>query len=110
MNLFDCYAKIGEILSLLGSIFTVRNYGTFFGGGYLELGMSGLDYAVTGIGILVLLAVSIYEERKGSVREMIAERPYAVRTLVWTGLFVAVLLIGAYGAGYDASQFIYNRF
>ncbi|MBQ1923853.1 MAG: MBOAT family protein, partial [Lachnospiraceae bacterium] len=70
----------------------------------------GTDYVVTGIGILVLLAVSIYEERKGSVREMLLERPYLVRTLVWTGLFVAVLLIGAYGAGYDASQFIYNRF
>jgi hypothetical protein len=41
---------------------------------------------------------------------MLLERPYLVRTLVWTGLFVAVLLIGAYGAGYDASQFIYNRF
>jgi hypothetical protein len=110
MNLFDCYAKIGEILSLLGSVFTVHNYGAFFSGGVMELGMSGTDYVVTGLGILVLLAVSIYEERKGSVREMIAERPYIVRTLVWTGLFVTVLLIGAYGAGYDASQFIYNRF
>lgn len=110
MNLFDCYAKIGEILSLLASVFTVHNYGAFFSGGVMELGMSGTDYVVTGIGILVLLAVSIYEERKGSVREMLLERPYLVRTLVWTGLFVAVLLIGAYGAGYDASQFIYNRF
>ena len=49
-------------------------------------------------------------KERGSVREMLMARPYLVRTLVWTGLFVAVLLIGAYGAGYDASQFIYNRF
>ena len=110
MNLFDCYARIGEIFSLLGSLFTAGNYGAFFGGGIMELGLSALDYGIIGLGLAVLLAVSIYEETKGSVREMIAARPYLVRTLVWTGLFVVVLLVGAYGAGYDASQFIYNRF
>ena len=41
---------------------------------------------------------------------MIAEKPYPVRFVIWYGLFLAVLLLGAYGAGYDASQFIYNQF
>jgi len=29
---------------------------------------------------------------------------------IWYGLFLVVLLFGAYGVGYDASQFIYNQF
>jgi len=33
-----------------------------------------------------------------------------VRVAVWYGLFLLVLLFGAYGVGYDASQFIYNQF
>ena len=49
-------------------------------------------------------------QRSGSVRDRIAAKPYPVRFLVWYGLFLAVLLAGAYGIGYDASQFIYNQF
>ena len=57
----------------------------------------------------MLLGVSLLQ-RRGSVRERIACRPYPVRFAVWYGLFLAVLLMGAYGIGYDASQFIYNQF
>jgi hypothetical protein len=32
------------------------------------------------------------------------------RYAVFYALLVAVILLGAYGAGYDASQFIYNQF
>ena len=56
-----------------------------------------------------MLGVSLIQ-RSGSVRERIGRRPYWVRFILWYGLFLAVLLMGAYGVGYDASQFIYNRF
>ena len=56
-----------------------------------------------------MLLVSL-SQRSGSVREKIAQRPYAVRFAVWYGLFLIVLLMGIYGVGYDASQFIYNQF
>ena len=58
---------------------------------------------------LLLLGVSLIQ-RGGSVRERIAARPYPVRFVCWFGLFLLVLLWGAYGIGYDASQFIYNQF
>jgi hypothetical protein len=60
-------------------------------------------------GTILLFSVSLIQ-RKGSVREQIAGKPYPVRYLVWMSLFVAVLLMGVYGFGYDSSQFIYNRF
>ncbi len=33
-----------------------------------------------------------------------------MRKLALVGIGLAVLLAGAYGIGYDASQFIYNQF
>jgi hypothetical protein len=68
-----------------------------------------LDYGILAFGVLVMFSVSMIQ-RRGSVREQIAQRPYPVRFILWYGLFVLVLLLGAYGIGYDASQFIYNRF
>ena len=46
---------------------------------------------------------------KKSVRERLYDRP----VLSWVlcgGLILAVVLLGAYSIGYDASQFIYNQF
>ena len=48
-------------------------------------------------------------EAKGSVREWLYERPVRA-SLIAVSLLLAVLLFGAYGHGYDASQFIYNQF
>ena len=78
-------------------------------GGLLKLGISAADYGILLIGTGLLLGVSL-AGRKGSVREKIAQKPAAVRFLIWYGLFLSVLVFGAYGEGYDASQFIYNQF
>ena len=67
------------------------------------------DYAVVLVGFLMLLTVSLLQ-RRGSVRERIAAKPYALRFSLWLILFLLVLLWGTYGIGYDASQFIYNQF
>ena len=45
-----------------------------------------------------------------SIRQTIAAKALPVRVAIWYGLFLVVLLFGAYGIGYDASQFIYNQF
>lgn len=48
--------------------------------------------------------------RKGSVREQISKKPYAVKFVIFTALLFAVILLGSYGVGFDATQFIYNQF
>ena len=75
----------------------------------MSLGLNGLDYIILLAGLVILVTVSLMQ-RKGSVREQIAAKPYPVRFVLWYGLFLVVLLMGAYGVGYDASQFIYNQF
>ncbi|MBR5338353.1 MAG: MBOAT family protein [Lachnospiraceae bacterium] len=109
LNLFDCYATVGQTLGSFISIFNTGNLSVLGDGSLFELGMSPADFVLAGIGVLVMLAVSLIQ-RKGSLRERIARSPFAARSLVWIGLFMVILILGAYGIGYDASQFIYNRF
>ena len=107
LNIFDCYATLGETVQAIGSVFTVHNWGVLWDGSLLKLGLAGLDYGILTGGCFLMLGGSLIQ---GSVRERIGRRPYWVRFILWYGLFLAVLLMGAYGVGYDASQFIYNRF
>ena len=109
LNLFDCYSSVRDTISVLASIITETELGELFSDKMLTIGMSGLDYVIVLAGVFVMLAVSLIQE-KGDVREYICKMPYAIRFAIWFALFLSVLLIGAYGIGYDANQFIYNRF
>ena len=43
-------------------------------------------------------------------REQLEEKPFIVRYVLMTGMLVAVVMLGAYGYGFDSAQFIYNQF
>ncbi len=109
LNYFDCFSSLGTILGLFASLFTASNWSILWDGSLLELGLTGLDYGILAVGAAVLLGVSLVQ-RSGSVRAKVGALPYPARFVVWYGLFLVVLLMGAYGIGYDASQFIYNQF
>ena len=109
LNLFDCYASLADTFQMFASMFTVHNWEILWDGSLMALGLTALDYIILAMGVTVLVSVSLLQ-RSGSVRDRIAKHAYPVRFAVWYGLFLVVLLMGAYGIGYDASQFIYNRF
>lgn len=109
LHIFDCYASPGTAFSLIGSVFTAGNWKIFADGSLMKIGLSAADYVIVAAGVLIMLAVSL-TQRKGSVRERLAEKPYAVRFAALFALFLAIIIFGAYGINYDASQFIYNRF
>lgn len=109
LRTFDCYRDVPLTFRMIGSIFTANNWHILWDGSLLHLGLSGLDYAILATGLMLLIVVSLLQ-RKCGVRAQIAAKPYALRFVLWYGLFLVVLLMGAYGIGYDASQFIYNQF
>lgn len=109
LRMFDCYRNVPLTFRMFGTMFTERNWRILWDGSLLGLGLAAVDFWVLGLGVSALFAVSMVQ-RKGSVREKIAAYPYPARAALWYGLFLAVLLAGAYGIGYDASQFIYNQF
>lgn len=109
LRMFDCYRDVPLTFKMFGTMFTKWNWNVLFSANMLNLGLTVTDYVILFAGLLLLVAVSLLQ-RSGSVREKIVAKPLPVRAAVWYGLFLIVLLFGAYGVGYDASQFIYNQF
>ena len=109
LRMFDCYRDVPLTFKMFGSIFTKSSLSQLNVAAFTELGLTGYDYAVLFIGMLLLVAVSLIQ-RGGSVRGKIAAKAAPVRFVVWYGLFMVTLIFGAYGIGYSASQFIYNQF
>jgi hypothetical protein len=107
--MFDCYRDVPTTFRMFGSMFTVFNYRELFGGALLELGLSMADYWVLFMGLIALLGVSL-AQRKGSVRLKLAQGSDLLRYAVYSFMFIIILIFGAYGVGYDSSQFIYNQF
>jgi hypothetical protein len=125
LRMLDCYGNVGITFKAFGSIFTAgfsggtsgeaavgglsTGFAALFDGSMLTLGLAGSDYLILLLGMLTLFAVSMVQ-RKGSVRARLFAAPFALRAGLIIALFVAVVLFGAYGPGYDVGQFIYNRF
>lgn len=107
LRLFDCYRDVGTAIAMFGTLFTKFNYGELFNGSLLQLGISAADYVVVFLGVIIMLLVSL-SQRKAS--EQVRKRPFAVRLAIVYLMIMTVMVLGAYGIGYDSSQFIYNQF
>ncbi len=109
LRMFDCYRNVPLTFRMFGSMFTRFQPSRLNGRAFLALGLSAADYFILFLGCLLLLGVSL-SQRNGSVRGSISHKCLVIRYAIWYGLFLAVVLFGVYGIGYDASQFIYNQF
>lgn len=109
LRMFDCYRSVAQTIRMYCSMFMVPNLSILWDGSLLTIGLTVQDYVILIVGVIVLFAISMLQ-RKKPVRERMLRLPYPVRVGIWLLLFVVVLLAGAYGQGYDESQFIYNQF
>ena len=80
-----------------------------------SLGLDTSNLIVLFVAFAVLVAVDIYkyrekqEEAPRLVLEKIASKPLLVSWAIFMLLFIAVLVFGMYGLGYDSGAFIYAR-
>lgn len=102
--------QLNTAWSMLASIFTGFKPSVIVDGSLLKLGMDMQDYAVIIFGSLIMLIVGILQEKGYSLREKIAERGIALRWCVYFAAIFAVIIFGAYGAGYNPVDFIYAQF
>ena len=103
IRIVDLFPNVGEYFRRLGSLFSS------FYVPFPDLGLTGLDYGILICGVVLMLIVSLLQERFGSVRELLWGRT-ELRYALTIGLLLVVLLMGNYGIGYDAGNFIYNQF
>ena len=112
IRIFDCYRNVPLTFSMIGSVFTIPNGQAVLTSGIFGLGLSLFDFAVLGVGILAMYLVSRFGDdatKTGSVRDKLWERPLLSALTVGV-MLLAILMLGIYGPGYDASQFIYDQF
>lgn len=109
LRMLDCYRDVPLTFKMFGSMFTNWNYDELFSGALLEFGLSLENYIVIVGALIIVLIVSLIQ-RTGSVREKLERQPVFVRYASVYGLILEILVFGAYGVGYDATQFIYNQF
>ncbi len=108
-RILDCYRDVAVSFKAFFSVFTGGRWGELFSGGLLGLGLTSADFAVCGVGVALMFAVSCVQEKFGEVRELLWKRK-AMAYIAFSLLAIIILVFGAYGVGYDSSQFIYNQF
>ena len=109
LRILDCYRDVAVSFKSFFSIFTTNNWSEAFSGTLLNIGLSAWDYLIAAVGVVLMFTVSCVQEKRGSVRALLNKKP-AVACAVFFVLLIAILVFGAYGVGYDSSQFIYNQF
>ena len=112
MNLIritDLFPDVSVYFSKMGTLFTEFNFNILWDGTLLNIGLTVVDYLVLLFGIVIMFFVSLCQEKRGSVREILWNHT-AVNYILLFVLLLIVLLMGSYGIGYNASNFIYNQF
>ena len=110
IRMFDCYRDVPLTFKMFGNMFTHFDITALTGEAFLGLGLTGADYLLLFICLVIVVAVSLTEERKGSVRDLIYASPVVWKYIIFGIMTLVVIVFGAYGIGYDQSQFIYNQF
>ena len=116
-NAFFRAPSVAAAITLLGAGFSravVREDlagAGFLSRGVFALGLPWYDVIIAAFSLIILLIVSLLQYNKqASVREMIASKPIVLRFIIWFALLFYVILLGQYGPGYSAAEFIYQGF
>ena len=101
--------SVGAAFGYLGRAFTGYSLGFFTEGTLFSLGLDWIEFVIAVVSLLLLLAVSLLQEKE-PVRERIGRLALPVRWIIWMALVFYVILLGYYGPGFIAAEFIYQGF
>lgn len=93
---------------MLKASVSVQNWWIFFDGSLYELGMTQKDFTVAFISFIIVLCVSIAQEKGINVRKAFEGQHLIFKWLVLLGGIFAIMVFGVYGPGYNAADFIYE--
>ncbi|MCQ2521387.1 MAG: MBOAT family protein [Lachnospiraceae bacterium] len=92
-------------------IFTGMNPWVLTNGGLLKMGLSGLEFNILMVALVILFAVDLLKyRRKKNIADFILEQNVWFQYLCIIGLIMTIFVFGVYGATYDAKAFIYFQF
>lgn len=97
-------------IHMFGSMFRDFQISDLWNGGIMNLGMSRADLLAIAAGCVVVAAVGALKERGVDIRKSLAQKPAFLRWGLYYALLLAVIVIAAYGDGYQAVDMIYAGF
>lgn len=122
-NVFFRADSVPHACRMLKEAVTTWNPQVLVNGSLFELGLDWIDFTVTIVSIAILICVSMYQlrlektaEAEGQtydyhgVRRFIASRNIVIRWIILFAALFYVILLGQYGPGYSATEFIYQNF
>lgn len=99
-----------QAVQMLRSVWTNFSISRLFDSSLPTMGCDRHDMAILLFGFLLVFTAGILQKRNIRIREAISTLPLPVRWgLFYTGIFL-VIILGAYGKGYDPAGFIYAQF
>jgi hypothetical protein len=99
-----------QALQILRGMMVAPDGYILFGSGLYSFVFDAKNWYLLLIGLLVILVAGIMGKKGLQPDEMILNRPFATQLLVLYVLIFASVLMGVYGAAYDAANFIYMNF
>lgn len=104
-------ATVVDSFKMAGRIFKADGWRPVVSEG-LFISLAWYEWILMLVALLVFVAVQIIAEKNEgtNVREMIAKKPLPIRWIIWIGLIMWVVLLGFYGPGFSAAEFIYQGF
>ncbi len=109
-ELFFRANSLKQGFSMFFAMFKDFHFSTFTNGSIYALGLSKADFLAAVVGAIIVFAVGIIRERHGNILEIIGEKKLYIRWTIYIALILAVIIFGAYGAGYTEVDFIYADF
>jgi len=117
-NAFFRSASVKSAIVMFGYGFSKSMSKDFFSGGVFNLGLNWIECGIAVASLIILLVVSLLQEKIDNggyaavtcVRDLIATKPVVLRFIIWFALLFYVILLGQYGPGYSAAEFIYQGF
>ena len=92
------------------SMFRGFTFADLTNGTLLGMKLDMADFAVLAVGALILFLVGLYKEKGHQIRAELATKNIALRWAVYYVLLFGVIILGAYGKGYEVAGFIYAQF
>lgn len=95
---------------IVQSVFKEWNPWVLFDGELMTYGLDTKEWNVLLIAILLVVIVDVLRYKKIRLTEWFLKQNLLFRWLVFYGAIIAVAVLGVYGAGYNATEFIYFQF
>ena len=105
--LFDACATAGLAFTAFARMFVNFSFTALNDGRLLSMGLNRRDWKVMIVGVIVLFIVSLMKEKGLHIRDLIAERPLAVRWVIYLALFFVTAPYGFVGT---TTEFMYAQF